>query len=251
MGGWIRCGWISRLLGRPDFQSRGPKLPILNGERKKPINIKNFGGTPPGVRPVCPGDTSHLSRDMSPSVPGTFCPFCIDSHINQAQMSQVSLGRPEFVPGTPPGHPTAKFLYVAFLYRFFSLHIAESAHCRRAKTGRFGSLAFAMKNRHFGGECSWILAGKARKCGRFWVFACVPNPGKQSIWRQCPPSGRKQSTKKLPNRPGFAHVHLPIFGIPSFGHPQLRTSLSSESLTSESLALGISLVLLFLGYWFL
>ena len=42
-----------------------------------------------------------------------------------------------------------------------------------------------MKNRHFGEECSWILAGKARKCGRFWVFACVPNPGKQSIWRQC------------------------------------------------------------------
>ena len=37
----------------------------FTGERKKPINIKNFGGTPPGVRPVCPGDTSHLSRDMS------------------------------------------------------------------------------------------------------------------------------------------------------------------------------------------
>ena len=54
-----------------------------------------------------------------PSVPGTFCPFSIDLHINQAQMSQVSLGRPEFVPGTPPGHPTAKFLYVIFLYRFF------------------------------------------------------------------------------------------------------------------------------------
>ena len=34
-------------------------------------------------------------------------------------MSQVSLGRPEFVIGTPPGHPTAKFLYVIFLYRFF------------------------------------------------------------------------------------------------------------------------------------
>ena len=34
-------------------------------------------------------------------------------------MSQVSLGRPEFVPGTPPGHPTAKILYVIFLYRFF------------------------------------------------------------------------------------------------------------------------------------
>ena len=66
----------------------------------------------------------------------------------------------------------------------------------RAKPGRFGSLVFAMKNRHFGGECSWILAGKARKCGRFWVFGCVPSPGKQSIWRQCPPSARKQSTKK-------------------------------------------------------
>ena len=26
-------------------------------------------------------------------------------------MSQVFLGRPEFVPGTPPGHPTAKFLH--------------------------------------------------------------------------------------------------------------------------------------------
>ena len=34
-------------------------------------------------------------------------------------MSQVSLGRPEFVPGTPLGHPTSKFLYVIFLYRFF------------------------------------------------------------------------------------------------------------------------------------
>ena len=74
---------------------------------------------------------------------------------------------------------------------------------RRAKPGRFGSLAFAMKNRHFGGHCSWIIAGKVRKCGRFWVFACVPNPGKRSIWRQCPPSARKQSTKKLPNRPRF------------------------------------------------
>ena len=71
------------------------------GKEKKPINIKNFGGTPPGVRPVCPGDTSHLSRDMSR----------LSRDRNQAQMSHVSLGRPEFVPGTPPGHPTAKFLY--------------------------------------------------------------------------------------------------------------------------------------------
>ena len=38
--------------------------PVFLG-KKKPINIKNFGGTPSGVRPVCPGDTSRLSRDMS------------------------------------------------------------------------------------------------------------------------------------------------------------------------------------------
>ena len=48
--------------------------------KKKPINIKNFGGTPPGVRPVCPGDTSHLSRDMSRLSRGTFCPFSSVGH---------------------------------------------------------------------------------------------------------------------------------------------------------------------------
>ena len=100
----------------------GVKRRDMNGERKKPINIKNFGGTPPGVRPVCPGDTSHLSRDMS----RLSHPFSIDLHINQAQMSQVSLGRPEFVPGTPPGRPTAKFLYLIFLYRFFFLSIMSA-----------------------------------------------------------------------------------------------------------------------------
>ena len=74
-----------------------------------------------------PWCASRLSRRHVPSVPwyvppvpGTFCPFSIELHMNQAQMSQVSLGRPEFVPGTPPGHLTAKFLYVIFLYRFFS-----------------------------------------------------------------------------------------------------------------------------------
>ena len=41
------------------------------------------------------------------------------------------------------------------------------------------------------------------------VCVTVPKPGQQSIWRQCPPSARKQSTNKLPNRPGFTHVHPP------------------------------------------
>ena len=66
-----------------------------------------------------------------------------------------------------------------------------------------------MKNRHFEGECSWTLAGKARKCGRFWVFACVPNPGKQSIWRQCPPSARKQRTKKTAKSSRFYPMYSP------------------------------------------
>ena len=73
--------------------------------KKKPINIKNFWRDTPWC-------ASRLSRGhvpsvpwYVPSVPGTFCPFSIDLHINQAQMSQVCLGRPEFVPGTPPGHP--------------------------------------------------------------------------------------------------------------------------------------------------
>ena len=117
----------------PKTFMRSPLLEclLLIGERKKPINIQSFGGTPPGVRPVCPGDTSHLSRDMSRLSRGHSVPLSIDLHINQAQMSQVSLGRPEFVPGTPPGHPTAKFLYVIFLYRFFSLHIDGCFSCEK------------------------------------------------------------------------------------------------------------------------
>ena len=37
------------------------------GDENTAINIKNFGGTPPGVCvcAVCPMDTSHLSRHMS------------------------------------------------------------------------------------------------------------------------------------------------------------------------------------------
>ena len=105
--------------------------PPLHWGKKKTNKHKEFWRDTPWC-------ASRLSRGhvpsvpwYVPSVPGTFCPLSIDLHINQAQMSQVSLGRPEFVPGTPPGHPTAKFLYVIFLYRFFSLHIHK--HCRHVK----------------------------------------------------------------------------------------------------------------------
>ena len=55
-------------------------------------------------------------------------------------MSHVSLGRPEIVPGTPPGHPTAKFLYVIFLYRFFSLHSWAALTCTSRRIGGLVSL---------------------------------------------------------------------------------------------------------------
>ena len=49
----------------------------------------------------------------------------------------------------------------------------------------------------------------------------MPKTGKQSIWRQCPPSARKQSTKKLPNRPGFTHVQKPHLLNPPLWHSKL------------------------------
>ena len=67
-----------------------------------------------------------------------------------------------------------------------------------------------MKNRHFGGERSWILAGKARKRGKFWVFACVSRilvnkVSGDSVLQMLGNKGRK----KLPNRPVFSHVQIP------------------------------------------
>ena len=57
-------------------------------------------------------------------------------------MSQVSLGRPEFVPGTPPGHPTAKFLYVLFLYRFFFLSLVKVGY----QVQKMHAKKFSIKN---------------------------------------------------------------------------------------------------------
>ena len=86
------------------------------GKEEKPINIKNFGVTPPGLCPICPVDMSHhlsrLSRGHSecefphnrPKRPG--CPWDV----------------PNLSPGRSQGIPTTKFLYVTFLYRFFVLH---------------------------------------------------------------------------------------------------------------------------------
>ena len=47
-------------------------------------------------------------------------------------MSQVSLGRPEFVPGTPPGHPDRQIPLCDFsLSVFFSLLMEIVVFCHR------------------------------------------------------------------------------------------------------------------------
>ena len=109
----ILCRWAWR---RGSDQSRKC---AINRERKKPINIKNFGGTPPGVRPVCPGDTSHLSRDMSRLSWGHSVPLVLIYTSIRPKCPRCPWDVPSLSLGRLGGIPTAKFLYVIFLYQFF------------------------------------------------------------------------------------------------------------------------------------
>ena len=63
---WV-CGGVFSVLFPEVLQGAAPRGQQLHfiWERKKPINIKNIGGTRPGVRPVCPGNVSRLSRGHS------------------------------------------------------------------------------------------------------------------------------------------------------------------------------------------
>ena len=81
------------------------------GKGKKPIHIKNFGGTPPGLCPVCPVDMSQLSRGPVPSVPRTFCPLNVNFHINRPKRPGCPWDVPNLSPGRSRGIPTTKFLY--------------------------------------------------------------------------------------------------------------------------------------------
>ena len=87
------------------------------------------------------------------------------------------------------------------------MYTREKGTSRRARPGRCGSLALAMKNRHFGGECSWILAGKARKCGRFWVFACVGKASGDSVLQVLGNKARK-NCQVVPVLPTYNGYHL-------------------------------------------
>ena len=193
----------------------------LSGERKKPINIKNFGGTPPGVRPVCPGDTSHLSRDMSRLSRGHSVPAVLILHINQAQMSQVSLGRPEFVPGTPPGHPTAKFLYGIFLYRFF-LSLLSGPLCM-APSIPLSFLPLFLGNSLFFSPCRKDLARISLFFER-WPYFARDLRGSVGIKNPCPFGGFPclSQKKTAKGRTGSEKKHL-VFLLCFLGPRFLRT----------------------------
>ena len=88
-----------------------------NGKRKKTMNRKNFGRTPPGLCPVCPVDMSHLSRHLSRMSRGHSAPIHVNFHMNRPERHGCPWDVPNVFPGRSQGIPTTKFLYVTFLYR--------------------------------------------------------------------------------------------------------------------------------------
>ena len=74
----------------------------------------------------CAGDHPNFLVSYVPSVPWTFCPFELESPHKSAQTSQVSLGPPDFFPGTLPWHsdhqiPSCDFSLSFFLALFQNL----------------------------------------------------------------------------------------------------------------------------------
>ena len=78
------------------FDVKGPLL----GKEEDPINIKNFGGTPPGVCVcVCVQSVPWTCPVIRPVCPADILPLELEFPHESAQTSQVSLGRPEFFLG--------------------------------------------------------------------------------------------------------------------------------------------------------
>ena len=90
-------------------------------ERKKPINIKNFGGTPPGLCPVCPGDMSHLSRDMSRLSRGHSVPLVLISPPSGPNVPGVP-GTSRVCPWDASGASDRQIPLCDFSLSVFSLH---------------------------------------------------------------------------------------------------------------------------------
>ena len=146
-------------------------------KKKKTINIKNFGGTPPGVRPVCPGDMSHLSRDMSRLSRGHSVPLVLIYTSIRPKCPRCPWDVPSLCLGRPRGiRPPNSFLWF-FLIGFF-LSILNSANFRLALANSCLKLA----NTPVLVSCSRL---------REWT----PNNGKQiQLWV----NKLQQQAKKLP-----------------------------------------------------
>ena len=99
--------------------------------KKKTINVKNFGGTPlvcipsvPWTCPICPV--------ICPVCPADVLPLEFESPHKSAQTSRVSLGSPEFFPGTLPGSSDHQMPLLDFSYRLF-LHKSKKPSTRVSK----------------------------------------------------------------------------------------------------------------------
>ena len=143
-------------------------------EKKTPINITNFGGTPPGVCPVCPMDMSHLSRHMSRLSRRHSAPWIWIS-------TEIGPNVPG-VPGTPRIYPWGgasrafrppNFFMWFYIVGFFSLHKEkEPAQWQQnVSTIKFALSAF---------YCHGVSPEKKKKkrLGRFSSLPPVAPPSK-------------------------------------------------------------------------
>ena len=99
-----------------------------NEERKK--NNKHKGlwrDTPWFVSRLSRGHVPSVPSSV-PSVPRTFCPLNVNFHINRPKRPGCPWDVPNLSPGRSWGIPTARFLYVIFLYRFLFC-IRKQAFC--------------------------------------------------------------------------------------------------------------------------
>ena len=87
------------------------------GEKNTRIDIKNFGGTPPGVSRLSHGHVPPVPSYV-PSVPRTFCHLNLNFHINPKRPG-CSWEVPNLSLGQFRGTATTRFLYVIFLNLFF------------------------------------------------------------------------------------------------------------------------------------
>ena len=136
---------------------------------------------------------------MSPVVAAT-------AQFTQVEGIQRSLAEGVDVDARSPGQATALMMASQLGWPMHEACAQQRMYRWEGKAGTIWKFSACHDKKAFRGRVLPDTGRESTKCGRFWVFAYVSNPGKQSIWRQCPPSARKQNTKKMPIRPVFDHV---------------------------------------------